>query len=132
MGPPVFGLSWIINYILFFRDFIRISKIFTPASLDRWHLNGAVIGMRSVVSDFSKVGEGAIVGEMSLVKNGLDIPAYKVAVGVPVRVIDDVDDRHYAMTHLAKDLYVELSSRYLSGAMVEIPLSRTSATEHAD
>jgi phenylacetic acid degradation protein len=51
----------------------------------------AVIGMRAVVSDFSEVGEGALIGEMGLVKNGQKIPADKVAVGVPVRVIGDVD-----------------------------------------
>jgi phenylacetic acid degradation protein len=63
--------------------------------------DGAVIGMRAVVSDFSEVGEGAIVGEMSLVKNKQTVPARKVAVGVPVTVIGDVSEKHHAMTHWA-------------------------------
>lgn len=86
----------------------------------------AVIGMRAVISDFSEVGMGAIIGEMGLVRNGQRIPARKVALGVPVKVVGDVDERHGDMTHWAKDLYVDLSARYLAGAMVEIePPMRT-------
>lgn len=80
----------------------------------------AVIGMRAVISDFSVVGEGAIIGEMGLVRNHQEVPARKVALGIPVKVVGDVDERHGDMTHWAKDLYVDLSARYLAGAMVEI------------
>ena len=86
--------------------------------------DGAVIGMRAVVSDYSEVGEGASVGEMSLVKNRQQIPARTVCVGVPVRVIGEVDERHHAMSHWAKDLYVDLSARYLAGGMVEVPVPK--------
>jgi carbonic anhydrase/acetyltransferase-like protein (isoleucine patch superfamily) len=80
----------------------------------------AVIGMRAVISDFSEVGTGAIIGEMGLVRNGQRIPARKVALGIPVNVVGDVEDRHGDMTHWAKDLYVALSAKYVAGAMVEI------------
>jgi carbonic anhydrase/acetyltransferase-like protein (isoleucine patch superfamily) len=86
--------------------------------------DGAVIGMRAVISDYSEVGEGALVGEMALVKNGQRIPALKVAVGLPAQVIGDVEERHRAMTHWAKDLYVALAARYLDGAMIEIAPDR--------
>lgn len=85
--------------------------------------DGAVIGMRAVISDFSEVGAGAIVGEMGLVKNSQKVPEKKVAVGAPVRVVADVDAKHYAMTHWAKDLYASLAGRYSSGAMVEVDVS---------
>ena len=93
--------------------------------------DGAVIGMRAVVSDFSEVGHGAIVGEMSLVKNGQKVPPRKVAVGVPVKEIGDVAERHHAMSHWAKDLYVDLAARYLAGAMAEIRLN-PAETESVD
>ncbi len=83
--------------------------------------DGAVIGMRAVVSDFSEVGERALIGEAGLVKNGQKVPADKVAVGVPVRVIGDIDDRHRDMTVWAKALYVDLAARYSGGAMVQLP-----------
>ena len=118
------------------EDWTRIGKRVTLGHGAMIHnatiLDGAVIGMRAVVSDYSEVGEGAIVGEMSLVKNSQKVPARKVAVGVPVRVIGDVNEQHHAMTHWAKDLYVTLAARYLAGGMVEIPLSRASATDPAD
>jgi carbonic anhydrase/acetyltransferase-like protein (isoleucine patch superfamily) len=82
--------------------------------------DGAVIGMRAVISDYAEVGAGAIVGEMALVKNHQKVPPGKVAVGVPVRVVGDIDERHHMMTHTAKELYVELARRYAEGAMVEI------------
>ncbi|MEW6363491.1 MAG: gamma carbonic anhydrase family protein [Acidobacteriota bacterium] len=94
--------------------------------------DGAVIGMRAVVSDFSEVGEGAIVGEMTLVKNSQKIPPRRIAVGVPARVTGEVNERHAPMTHWAKDLYVSLAARYLAGAMVEVQRSRTGATRSAE
>ena len=66
------------------------------------------------------VGVGAIIGEMGLVRNGQKIPARKVALGVPVKVVGDVEERHSDMTRWAKELYVDLAARYLAGAMVEI------------
>ncbi|NMB77259.1 MAG: gamma carbonic anhydrase family protein [Myxococcales bacterium] len=83
-------------------------------------LDGAVIGMRAVVSDFAEVGEGAIVGEMGLVKSKQKIPPHKVALGIPVKVVDDVGERHDMMTRRAKQIYVDLAARYLAGGMVEI------------
>ncbi len=83
-------------------------------------LDGAVIGMRAVVSDFAEVGEGAIIGEMTLVKNSQKIPARKVAVGVPAKIVGNVEERHFMMTHLAKELYVEMARRYRAGGMVEV------------
>jgi carbonic anhydrase/acetyltransferase-like protein (isoleucine patch superfamily) len=82
--------------------------------------DGAVIGMRAVVSDDAEVGAGAIVGELGLVRSGQVVPPRKVAVGVPVRVIGDVGDRHANMTRRAKEIYVDLAERYLAGGMVEV------------
>jgi carbonic anhydrase/acetyltransferase-like protein (isoleucine patch superfamily) len=74
--------------------------------------DGAVIGMRAVISDFSRVGEGSIVGEMGLVKQGQSIPPKKIAVGVPVKVMRDVSEKDVAMTVWAKELYVSLAHQY--------------------
>jgi len=105
-------------------DWTRVGKRVTLGHGAMVHnaviLDRAVIGMRAVVSDFSEVGEGTIIGEMSLVKNNQKVPAFKVAVGIPVKVIGDVGERHHAMTHWAKDLYVDLAARYRDGAMQEL------------
>ncbi len=86
-------------------------------------MDGAVVGMRAVISDYSEVGAGSIVGEMGLVKNGQKIPPGKVAVGVPVRTVGDVEERHEMMSRRAKDIYVKLAARYLAGGMVEVERS---------
>lgn len=92
----------------------------------------AVIGMRAVVSDYAEVGEGSIVGELGLVRNGQRIPPEKVAVGAPARVIGDVGEQHQLMSHRAKDIYVDLAMRYARGGLVELarhtPLSNTTYT----
>jgi len=72
----------------------------------------AVIGMRSVISDFSKVGTWAIIGEMGLVKNGQTVPPAKVAVGVPVKIIGDISEEQKRFWAEGKKLYQNLSLRY--------------------
>ena len=72
----------------------------------------AVIGMRATVSDYSTVGAWAIVGEMSLVKNGQEIPPEKIVVGVPAAVKGDVGDKHKAIWGYGKRLYMEMAGRY--------------------
>ncbi len=75
----------------------------------------AVVGMRATVSDYAKVGAWAILGEMTLVRNSQQIPAGKVAVGVPARVVGDVNDKHRAMWTYGKELYQDLARRYPDG-----------------
>ncbi len=72
----------------------------------------AVVGMRAVVSDYSEVGEWCIIGEMGLVKNGQKVPAGKVAVGVPVKVVGEVEKRHKSMWTYGKYLYIDMVRRY--------------------
>ncbi len=83
--------------------------------------DNAVIGMRATVSDYSQVGKWAIVGEMSLVKNGQQIPDHIIAVGVPAREVGKVGDKHQTIWGFAKELYVEMGRRYMApGAFVRI------------
>ena len=79
----------------------------------------AVIGMRATISDDARVGEGAIVGEAALVRHRQEIPAGKIAVGVPARVVGPVRDDQRARWQRGKELYIDLARRYPSG-LVEI------------
>jgi len=72
----------------------------------------AVIGMRSVISDFSRVGSWAIIGEMGLVKNGQIVPPRKVAVGIPVRIVGDISEEQENFWREGKELYRNLALRY--------------------
>ena len=77
--------------------------------------DSAVIGMRATISDYSHVGEWAIIGEMGLVKSKQEIPPGKVAVGVPAKVVGDVEEKHRAFWSFAKQLYQDLARRYPEG-----------------
>ena len=46
---------------------------------------GSIIGMKSTVTDFAEVGEGAIIAEGAVVKTKSKIGAYMVAVGIPAK-----------------------------------------------
>ena len=54
----------------------------------------AVIGMGAIVSDYAVIGEWAIIGEGAVVRQHFDVPSEKIAVGVPAKVITDVQDKH--------------------------------------
>ncbi len=51
-----------------------------------------LIGMNSVVMDNAIIGDGCIVGALTLVPSEMEIPARKVVVGNPAKVIKDVSD----------------------------------------
>ena len=74
----------------------------------------AVIGMRATISDYSIVGEWAIIGEMGLVKNSQRVPDGAVAVGVPAKVIGNVDKKQKDFWGYGKKLYVKMAHRYNS------------------
>lgn len=81
----------------------------------------AVIGMRATISDYSEVGEWAIIGEMGLVKNNQVVPDGVVAVGVPVKVRGMVDKKQKEFWSYGKKLYVEMAHRYIApGAFIRI------------
>lgn len=74
--------------------------------------NYSVIGMGAVVSDFTTLGEWAVVGEGAVVRNGQEIPAGRIAVGVPAKIIGDVSDEYKAQWTEYKRIYVELARTY--------------------
>lgn len=53
----------------------------------------AMIGMNSVIMDNVIIGEGTIVGALSFVKAGQKIPARRLLVGNPAKIIKEVSDQ---------------------------------------
>jgi carbonic anhydrase/acetyltransferase-like protein (isoleucine patch superfamily) len=70
-----------------------------------------VVGMGAIVSDYAVVGEWGVIGEGCVVRNKQEIPAGKVAVGVPAKVIADVKDDYKELWTRYKGLYAELAKR---------------------
>ncbi|PKL41102.1 MAG: gamma carbonic anhydrase family protein [Spirochaetae bacterium HGW-Spirochaetae-1] len=75
----------------------------------------AVIGMQCMISDFSEIGEWAIIAEQSLIKRNQKVPGYKVFAGAPAVEKGDVLERHTTEWGLAKKIYVDLTSQYRKG-----------------
>ncbi len=76
----------------------------------------AVIGMAAVVSDYAVVGSWAVVGEGAVVPQGTTVPARRIAVGVPARLLDRaVEDDFIAEWTRFKGIYVDLAARYATG-----------------
>ena len=51
-----------------------------------------LIGMNAVVMDHVKLGDECIVGALTFVREGMEIPNRKVVVGNPAKIIKDVSD----------------------------------------
>lgn len=51
-----------------------------------------LIGMGAIVMDDVIIGDGCCIGAGALVKEKTEIPAFKLAVGVPAKIIGDVSD----------------------------------------
>ncbi|MFW9786396.1 MAG: gamma carbonic anhydrase family protein [Candidatus Thorarchaeota archaeon] len=75
----------------------------------------AVIGMGAIVSDYATVGEWVIVGEGAVVRARFEVPDGKIVVGVPAKVIGDVQDHHKEELIRFKGIYKDLAGRYPKG-----------------
>jgi len=75
----------------------------------------AVVGIRATVSNFATVGEWAIIGEMGLVRERQIIPPGAIAVGQPVKIIGQIEQRHKERWLAAKERYQAFTLRNKTG-----------------
>ena len=75
----------------------------------------AVIGMGAIVSDYAVVGKWAIVGEGAVIRARFEVPDEKIAVGVPAKIIGEVQDHHREELSRFKSIYRDLARRYPVG-----------------
>lgn len=71
----------------------------------------ALIGMNAVVMDNAVVGDGCIIGALCLVPSEMQIPARKVVVGNPAKIVKDVSDEMLAWKTQGTELYQALPQR---------------------
>jgi phenylacetic acid degradation protein len=76
----------------------------------------ALVGMGAIVSDWALVGRWAVVGEGAVVRQRQEIPAERIAVGAPARLLEKRVDAEFMRqwTHF-KQVYVDLARRYPAG-----------------
>jgi carbonic anhydrase/acetyltransferase-like protein (isoleucine patch superfamily) len=71
----------------------------------------ALIGMNAVIMDNAIVGAECIVGALTFVPADMQIPARKVVVGNPAKIVKDVSDEMIAWKSEGTRLYQSLPAR---------------------
>jgi phenylacetic acid degradation protein len=71
----------------------------------------ALIGMNATIMDNASVGAECIVGALTFVPSEMQIPARKLVVGNPARVVKDVTDEMIAWKTEGTKLYQSLPAR---------------------
>ena len=82
--------------------------------------NHTVIGMGAILGVDSQIGEGSIVAEGSVVRMRQIIPDNMVVGGNPARTVREVTDNDRENWTKVRELYVDLASQYLKGAMAPL------------
>ncbi len=81
---------------------------------------GAVVGMRSVVQDFSEIGEEAMIAAGSVITNRMVVPPRHLAAGVPAKVKKEVSGASLMWVSGSSSSYKELAQSYLRQGMGRI------------
>jgi phenylacetic acid degradation protein len=68
----------------------------------------ALVGMNSVLMDDAEIGEGCIIGALTFVPAAMKIPARKVVVGNPAKIVKDVSDEMLNWKTEGTKLYQQL------------------------
>ncbi len=74
--------------------------------------DGALIGMGSTLLNSSVIGEGAFVAAGALVREGQEVPAHHLAVGVPAKDRGELDDEGRERVRKNAFIYQELAERH--------------------
>ena len=87
----------------------------------------ALVGMNAVIMDNAVIGESAIVAASAFVKAGADIPARRLAAGLPAKVIRQLSDEEIAWKVEGTRTYQDLTRRSLATMTECAPLAAVEA-----
>ena len=77
--------------------------------------SNTLIGMGATILNGAKIGKGSIVGAGALIKENFIVPERKLVVGVPGKIVRDINDREYEHILDSAKEYLELSKNYKIG-----------------
>ena len=72
-----------------------------------------LIGMGAILLGGSVIGEESIIGAGAVVKEGMVVPPRSLVVGVPAKVVREVDERAVAAIRRSAQGYVDKFGQYL-------------------
>lgn len=76
--------------------------------------NNVLIGMNSTVMNGADIGEYSIIGANALVTNNMIIPPYSLVLGVPAKIVRQINEEEKNKIEKNADAYVKLAAQYLS------------------
>lgn len=77
--------------------------------------DGCLVGMGSVILSHAVIGEGSVIAAGAVVTEGMEVPPGRLVVGVPGRIVREVDDELRARTRMTVEHYLALSTAHRDG-----------------
>lgn len=74
--------------------------------------DNVLIGSGAILVGGNRIGSESLIAAGAVVPEEMEIPERKVAVGVPARVVRDLEPSDRRWTHAASEHYMELSREY--------------------
>ncbi len=72
----------------------------------------SMIGMGAIVLNGAVIGKGCLIGAGALVKEGAVIPDHSLCVGVPAKVVREMDEKGIEKIRANAEMYVSLGKEY--------------------
>lgn len=76
--------------------------------------------MRSTILNRAKIGRYCIIGANALVTEGMEIPDFSMAVGVPAKIIKILPESYTKLLDASAEHYVEMAKRHQAGEFKDI------------
>ena len=70
-----------------------------------------VVGMGAIIQDHARIGEGALIGAGAVVAPRTEIPPRSLAVGIPAKVVKQLDEKMEEFTWHGTRIYQTLPGR---------------------
>ena len=77
-----------------------------------------LIGMGAIVLNRAVIGKGSVIGAGAVIPEGMQVPPGSLVLGVPGKVVKQVDDETRERVARGVRVYVELQEKHLRG---EVP-----------
>lgn len=81
----------------------------------------AMVGMNAVIMDGAVIGESAIVAAMAFVKADFEVPARRLAGGIPARLMRELSDEEIEWKRTGTRDYMELARRSQRSMVETVP-----------
>lgn len=84
----------------------------------------SLIGIGAIVLNGARVGAGSIIGAGAVIPEGMVVPPGSVVLGVPGRVVREVDEELRERQRRTVQAYLELQKRHRGGEFPAYPAGR--------